>query len=647
MSRRGISLKLVFALVGVLMVVASAISSLYLSTLNFTQSFSNGDMALNEAEAGLSELMARLPDDNRFGMADEEIRGTVTPGLRPGEAYHVLTFRQGAGFPHSTNNLDGTRPSGSLGRTIPMGTLHAVSTGFCRGQYRTVEAVIQHPPFPFGLATSGSILSRSPLIVRGVSSTAQLLMDRDDRPGHVVCNAAQGVEIQRGPSPSESTYISGFIRSVGPVKVEPPAEIRCGVREYADPSDLPLVNVQSYRNRGEEGVVNILQGNFGSQVMDVMYYSDHDLRYDGSVHLKNAFLYVDGDLEITGGVTGVGALVVDGNLTLNGGASLSSQNRLAMLCSGTITLKGGGNHLQGLLYARGGLDAENVTVVGSAVVNSGTPGEGGAVLDRVVFVADEAARVLQFTSSSSSMAETQNSAGQVPFPIDTGSGSFPWPAGLTVDGWGDLGASGDPTKGAKPADLTVQGSPEQVQASLMDQTDNLWQTAMDGSIMNPTMASLDAYAQMDPGVKPIFEAFAMLWVIANEAQTIQQTIQRLTAEIAAVQAWPVPADDPNTDGDEAAAAEAAKAAALAELGRQMNEQRAQLVAKETAFRTMQAQAVEMYMGFIRTHAAANGTYNNGWTELNVIKDYRFDVNSYLPASEQYRVTYWHVSGKRL
>ncbi|MEW6283701.1 MAG: hypothetical protein AB1758_34135, partial [Candidatus Eremiobacterota bacterium] len=198
-ARRATAVYTAIALVAILSTIALALAGAFSLTLNFTQKYSNQDLARNEAEGALAELLANLSVNKNYGLNGEEIRGRLTARLTDQQAFHVLTFRPGTGYPHSTNTAGGVT-LGSLGRTLPTGTIHAVATGFCRGEYATIEAIIERPPYPYGVSTSGPIVSPSALVVKGVSTVALwAATGLDDRPGHLLSNSLQGVSIGTGP----------------------------------------------------------------------------------------------------------------------------------------------------------------------------------------------------------------------------------------------------------------------------------------------------------------------------------------------------------------------------------------------------------------------------------------------------------------
>ncbi len=132
-------------LVTIVLLVAATMAGVFTLNMNITQRVSNGTVALNEAEAGIAEVLYQISRDENvsktenaqqqpiidWGKNNETLRSTITPGYSDEEAFHIVTFDPSSEFPHSTNNTSLDRNSGSLGRTVPDGRLHLVSTGYC------------------------------------------------------------------------------------------------------------------------------------------------------------------------------------------------------------------------------------------------------------------------------------------------------------------------------------------------------------------------------------------------------------------------------------------------------------------------------------------------------------------------------------
>lgn len=605
---RGLSLQAVLMFTAILTVLVALMTSLFTMTLNFTQTFYNGESALNEAEAGIAAVRARLAADAEYGTArTEEIRGRVTSDAQEGDAWHVVTFRSLAGFPVSTNNRSAAGAAGSLSRTVPADSVHVVSTGYCRGQYRTVEALFRHPPFPIALASSGKVFSKTPLVIQGTTSLGAYEAGDDDRPGHLVCNSTEGVTIERGPAgPGIQTYISGFVRSLGPVEIEKPAEVRGGVHPLSDRMDLPRMNLESFRNQNASGVVNVTDGSLSDQVMDVMYYCGHDLVIEGSAEMENAFLFVDGNLKVTGSVRGTGAIVATGNVTVQNGTTLNGTNRVALLAGGDVDLRGNANFFQGIVYSKGNLNAKSITVLGNVILESEDPGKGRATLDDVRLVSNSESARLKFTATSSSEAKTQNDWWNPPFPLGGG-------------------GEGQNVVGVNPAIVNHAG---EVDGGLMEGWDNTGDpnhiiARFEGQIGT---LELGVFVGAPPDAADLIAQAESLVAESRRYKVLWDGISSLEGELNSM-----PSDDPDRDSKE----------------RELEAARAELVASQAAYDRMVATLANNYADYYRSHAAGSGRYKTSGKTIDVEVDYDFDLNQFLPEGATMRMTYWKVYPRRM
>lgn len=252
LTARGFSLATVLALVAILAFLASAMVSMFLTSLNFSQASINGRVALAQAETGLQQAMYQLNQDVdlKYGLNNETLHASIFPEYSIKDSFYHVSFDSSSPYARSTNNQDGTHPNGYLGRTLPAKAIHLFSTGFCRGQWRTVEALVRQPACPIALGLTGPIHSKSPLTIEGVTSPGQMTGGMSgaiwDRPGHLICNSPVGVAIDGSKIPGESTKITGFIKSVGPIRVDQPAEVWGGLRPNSAASVIPKFEIEKF-----------------------------------------------------------------------------------------------------------------------------------------------------------------------------------------------------------------------------------------------------------------------------------------------------------------------------------------------------------------------------------------------------------------
>lgn len=629
---RGASVAIVLALVTVMSFLAAAMTALFMMSVNLTQGSFNGDVALNEAEAGVNEVLYHLgqTEDHAYGKGNQVIRATHTPGFTAEEAYHVVTFDPSSTFPHSLNNIGASGSgTGYGGRQVPADCVHVISTGVCRGQTRTVEAVIRKPPAPFGLGTSGSIRSASSLVVKGSSGGAVT----DDRPGHIVANAPEGLVID-----GANTYISGFAKSCGPISIAQPAEVKGGLRPNASTTELPEISIDALNPQAQTGVVNMLDSTYGAATLDIMYYCGHDLAFTGQVTMKDSFLFVNGNLQISGGVKGKGAIVVTGDVTIDGGVALSSANdmEVALIAKGMITLRGGSNAFRGLVYSGKGAEVKNMTVIGTTVVNSGDT-TGSAALDGATFISQQPTDgKIEFTAKSR-QSMTGGSAtlnpNQVSLPIsalahDEGSGVFGSPGG---------GLNEKDLRDGKLTWILFQGGsfPSTVEGLTAMLTSGNPNTTGAPPFPVPVPAGWGG-----PSYDGLVTTHQAMVTAANAHAVLLEDITALQSELADLED-DVPPDQSAIDSTRNAIA--AKQSQAATQKTTAESLAAQYVSAVTTFN-------DACIRYFETHVDANGygtEEENGRLPPDFERTFTFDFNKYFPASSHCHIAYWHVTRGRL
>jgi hypothetical protein len=626
--RRAASLLAVLGLVTVMTFLAAAMTAMFMANLNLTQGSFNGDIALNQAEAGLHEVLYRLGSNKEysFGQAQEEISGSMSSDLTPQQSFYKVTFKPGGEYPYSTNNVKGDHPSGYKGRPLTQGLIHVISTGFCRGQYRSVEAVVKQPIAPFGLASTAKIHSLYPLEIYGTSSADKASAGIYDRPGHLVCNSLNGIEVEKGnAAPTFCTRISGFAQSCGPIKLDPGARVDDGVRPDASAEAIPKFNiVKDFDPQGKPGTIEIVELQQPAQALDCIYRSGHDLTFNGPVKMFDSYLYVQGNLNVLGGISGTGAIVVDGDLSVTGGVELDGANNVALLSTGKVTLRGGSssyqsNYFQGYVYAEKGVDASNLTVVGSLIVNhpASTP-EPEMRLDHVIVVNDDSQGDLTFTAQSYSYTTTSSAS------------NANW-LGFNWNTWNQAYEGAKPNPNMAPGGIPETEIPQKLNFILKHTTgDNIGDQILNadgpGFIQPPAPGTSNT-----PDIKAVTDAFATLQTFKPKAQEYKAALN--------------PGPEPQPPGDP----ESADHRAWREKADKKNQLEAELKAAWKAYTDAADQFSKDYYDYVRKHSSANGArrLRPGAPTPDVSRVYVLDLNKYLPISDRLQVTYWQVHGRRL
>lgn len=373
-SRRGSVLGTVIMVIGLALLAAMVVASSATFSLTAVQRIGNGQTASNLAESAVNQAMAKLMDDPK---ACPEIHLADVSGLPKG-AEGVITFDRSQPF-FSTNNFTGKSPQG-WHRTVPTGCVQLVAMGRCNGVVRHIEVLAHIPTFPTALGVSGQ-LTLTDSLVGGVDkgevgwSNGQVTYDPSKlKPGDVASDNDKVLTV------GANTTVTGNVQARGGVVKAPSATIDGEVRSPWSAAPLPKISVEDYDPSKRDDIfyqtltppaagydtlnltgVSLVKGNFVA---------------NGPVTLDNAVLFVKGDLTVSGGLSGLGAVFVTGNVTLLGGASLTTDDTMALIAGGNVTMRGtdrNKNTFCGMVYTGGTLDLEHITLLGTFIQNSDNP----------------------------------------------------------------------------------------------------------------------------------------------------------------------------------------------------------------------------------------------------------------------------------
>lgn len=385
LNLRGVSLGGTLLAVAVLSLLAFTLAGLCVTHLRLSGHQDRGVLASNAARSAISAAIAKVLVENDFGKNakdDEEVR------IRFGETEGFVTFNpanaEARNTLYSTNNLDGTEDApGAEGRLVPSGTIHLVAVGRSGDTRRRIEAVLRVPPFPWAIASGGRVDTKNGVVVGCLPEGATLPVALEDlQPADIVANGTQSNAVFLG----SQSFILGDVETPGQVVLGPsPVDIRGEVRSGSSPVKLPLLNPvdydpeangKAYFSLDAEEVVSELTGSARA---------GQNMTFSRRLTLDNAQLYVEGDLDLRAGVKGTGILVATGNITIQGGAQLEGTTELAVISGGRVQLRGTGGGaegtvIRGLFYAQQGLDASELTLVGSLLTGNAST---GITLDQV------------------------------------------------------------------------------------------------------------------------------------------------------------------------------------------------------------------------------------------------------------------------
>ena len=130
---------------------------------------------------------------------------------------------------------------------------------------------------------------------------------------------------------------------------------------------------------GKPNLQKIPPGSNVSPVIEGFAKCTGDLNVSGGLKLDGGVLYVDGNLNVDGGIRGKGALFVTKGLKLYGSTQMETDNKVAVLAGGDVTIFGSGQEsslFQGMLYNEGSFTAQHITLMGVFIQNKeGAPVE--------------------------------------------------------------------------------------------------------------------------------------------------------------------------------------------------------------------------------------------------------------------------------
>lgn len=629
---KGMSLYVVFGIIAVMIVICTAMTGIGLMNLNITQSFYNGSIAQNEAEAAVAVLLYNVSSDINYGLKNEKITGTITDGYNSSECYHVITFDRNEGFPWSVNAKDNPK-TGFKGRTVPRSMVSAFATGCCRGQYRTIEVLLYRPPYPYAIASSGRIHSQEHILVDGVDSTQDAQQNKHTKPGHIYSSFQTSVTappdpdnpddyaVYIGDNGGDKTYISGFILSPGQVLLKPPATVKEGIRARGDKVEIPCRDVSTYDNEGDEGVIKIVSEAFASsQNLDAMYFHSGSLTFTGNVAMNNAFLYLEnGTLKIEGGLTGCGAIVVkNGSVHIKGNASLDGNNRIAILCGGPVTIEGNNNYFQGLVYSQGNISAKDITVVGNLIMD-GRDFSGQADTSKSIALSnfkilsnsDETATIA-FTAHSSKDAETAY------YNEDT-SNNLPCIGGIN-ESTGIPTVGIDPTKPDPGNSAGWTGGYFSEGESGVAKIEELFTGNIENINFNGNYGTCD---------QNLLNMLSNLSELSEDYQTAKAEFDVTPPNITEHHETPPPGHDEEVPNPRYIELQALMATLKA--------------GYEKAAHDFAKACYEVY----KKNTNNGCTYNTGGKTIDVSKPFNFDVNEFISTGARLKVMHWHLYNARL
>lgn len=420
---QGIGLAAVLIMALVLGTLLTTLIGANTSTLAVVRHSEGSQLAQSAAESLIARAIYELKKDPSFGCDDDD-DGSVScisfssKTSDSGQAQMTFSTTEAVelGIPVSVNNLENAEsvlgPDGDL---IPARTARISAVGTFGSERRTVVMDLHIPPYPYAVATDGTFESMGKLTLSGLSADTG-----EEIPGHLMANSTSSSALSLGTE----THISGDLVSAGGIvydKSDESIKIDGEERSNSKPADVPKIPIADYdpRTMTTPGTVTTLGSSFyGSPTLEGKVLREGDLMISGEMNLDGALLFVDGDLEINGELSGRGAIVTTGQLLINGTQSLTTDNELALLVGGDLSIHGRGvnsSKLEGLIYSEGNVEVRDSTIQGTLISRSNGGTTPQVVLERVNMVHDSKAASFESSVTSTEVSATTylafNSAG--------------------------------------------------------------------------------------------------------------------------------------------------------------------------------------------------------------------------------------------
>ncbi|MGE0491531.1 MAG: hypothetical protein AB7S38_20135 [Vulcanimicrobiota bacterium] len=381
---RGAALATTVLVGAVLLVVALTMAGVGSFHLRLATRQANLEQARNAAESVTALAIDRLSHDQHFGLAGDADQRSLEVVVA--NTTGRLTFEPDRadlwGVEVSHNNLEQDTAAPASGRSLAPFSAQLKAVGESNGVTYALETILRIPHYRYAIATSGTLTSSGGLFVASVPDLQTLAgglaaVPPDQLlPGHLVANAVGPLWL--ASSPLSPTNITGDAQSGGSISLGAQTSVGGAVLENADPENLPELDVADYDPAGWTGLYELTTSVSSSPLtLEGPVRRSGDLTIsNGGLELDGAYLYVDGNLVVNGGVSGKGAIFCTGDVTLNGGSALSTDNVQALVAAGNVTISGDdqqSSHFNGVVYGGGNIAISDITLVGSLVNNAATP----------------------------------------------------------------------------------------------------------------------------------------------------------------------------------------------------------------------------------------------------------------------------------
>ena len=381
-------------------------------SLTMTNRLELDEKAQLQLETVLAKTKAQILADRDFGKNRETVLVGIKDENHPDYSgcWAEVTFDPKAEY-KSINNLGGQSQTFGLDDVIlDSGMCQVVAVSQFRNKRIIGYEMVTGPPLPFSLGSSGAVIAGGNSVIGGVESAA-VLADGLDRSkelveGGVVANGAPNSTLPNGVSATltlkDAVEVVGVAQTTGTHTVEASVNLSRGeIKKATEQEELPKIKFLDYdpaikgwqHSAHAEPVVTD-----GRPLYGMHRYSSPSgvTTFNADLVLNGALVYVDGDVVLNKKLSGSGALVAKGKVTILGGADVKADSLAAVVAGGDLTVTGsrvdGGivSKFTGLLYTDGNLALKDTQTIGSALAaGSGEVGSLMTITDSEVIASPE------------------------------------------------------------------------------------------------------------------------------------------------------------------------------------------------------------------------------------------------------------------
>ena len=266
---------------------------------------------------------------------------------------------------------------------------------------RVVEIIAVNDSFPWSVASNGSITGNDMEVYSiisthglagGASANGQIRDDQKHK-SNILSNSSSGGTLGSSASIylTGNSVVTGKAQAVGDVVALPPSTVEQELPKQ-DPQTITLAaTADNFKPDPADTTV------YGPTVTEISGLYEATATGGpvivGDIHFNDGLLYIrgpkgspaKGDVELRGNITGNGAVVAEGNITVTGSMQTTS-DLAALVADGDITITGpsgggpGASSFNGLILAKGSFKAKDTRLIGSIITLDDT---GSVQLERV------------------------------------------------------------------------------------------------------------------------------------------------------------------------------------------------------------------------------------------------------------------------